>query len=120
MEFNVMVAVFILLSCCILGYLIYSFKTQKRTHILIEVIILGIYLFTLCYAFFFTFFQKIFSILGIPNPTIFFVYLSIFFLFFICFILYKKMEEQRIDITKLVREIAFINHKQEKGKPKKK
>jgi hypothetical protein len=106
--------IFIILSLVVLIYLFYIFKTKKRISILIEFLSLLIYLFIFLYSFFYSFFQNLFSLIGINNPSIFFVYLGIFFLFFICLSLYRITESQRIEITKLVREISFINNKLEK------
>lgn len=54
------------------------------------------------------------DILGIQSAINFFIYLSIFILFLISYTLYQKSEKQRIEITKLVREISYLKNNNEK------
>ena len=102
---------FLLLCIFILIYLIYIFKTKKRFPILVEVSYIGFYGFIILYTFFYSFFQTIFKKIGISNPSLFFVYIAICLIFLIFLMLYRKTEEQRVEITKLVSEIAIINKK---------
>ena len=51
------------------------------------------------------FFEKL---LGINSIVNFITYTSILIAYFIIFMLYQKSETQRIEITKLTREIAFL------------
>ena len=106
--------IFMILSLIVLIYLIYIFKKQKRIHILVEVFYIGIYGFVFLYAFFYDFFQIVFSFFNIENPSIFFVYISIFIIFLICLTLYRKTENQRVEITKLVSEIAILKNQNSK------
>lgn len=101
---------FILLSIIMLIYIIYSFKNDKRAHILQEVIFLSIYFIFLIILIFPQILTFIEEILGIQSAINFGIYLSIFILFAIVFMLYRKSEEQRMEITKLVREISYLKN----------
>jgi len=102
---------FIILSLIVLVYLIYTFKSKSRIHLLIELLFLGVYSLILI-IFLFPQILNIFeNIFGINSAINFFIYLSIFMLFFIVYYLYNEKEKQRIEITKLVREIAYLKAK---------
>lgn len=51
------------------------------------------------------------DIFGLDSALNFILYLSIFIAYFAIFLLYKKIEDQRKEITKLVREIALKDKK---------
>lgn len=105
---------FIILTIFILIYIIYSFKIKTRIPILIE------FFFILIYSIIFVILLNpsilniIENILNIDSAINFIIYLSIFLSYFIIFLLYKKTELQREDITKLNTNLAFTNHKLEK------
>lgn len=103
---------FVLLSVVVLLYfagLLYN--SSVRIPIILEVFFAGIYFFVLFIFLFPEILSVIEDIFGIDSAVNFLVYLSIFILFFLVFILYKKTEEQRIEITKLVRELSYYKKK---------
>jgi hypothetical protein len=120
MDFVISNIVLVVISLFAVGYLWFVVKTNKRLPVLSEILIIGVYVFVIVYAFFYSQFQTFFGFFGIKNPSMFFVYLGVLLLFFVCFYLYRRVEEQRIEITNLTREIAFVNHKFEKKNKKKK
>jgi len=102
---------FISLSILVLSYFLYTFKTSKRIHTLIEVLFLGVYFIILLVFIFPDLLIIIENIFGIKNAINFILYLSIFIAYFVIFLLYQKSEKQRVEITKLVREIAYLKRK---------
>ena len=107
---------FIIMSIVVLAYLLYSFKTQKRTHILIEVFYLAAYSFVLAIFVYPDLLKIIETTFGIDSAINFFVYLSIFIAYAIVYYLYQKSEKQREEITKLVREISYLKRELNKKK----
>ncbi len=98
-----------------LTYIFLSFRLQKRINLITEISFLCIYFLFLLIIIFpeiLRWFEKIF---GVNSAINFIVYLSIFILFALMFVLYKKSENQRVEITRLTREIAYLKH----GKKKK-
>ena len=98
-----------------LAYLFLIFRLQKRINLISEIFFLCIYFFFLLIIIFpelLRWFEKIF---GVNSAINFIIYLSIFILFALMFVLYKKSENQRVEVTKLTREIAYLKH----GKKKK-
>ena len=111
---NFIITFFIVASITMLVYIFLSFKLQKRTNLFTEISFLCIYsLFLLILIFpeILRWFEKIFGIYSAIN---FIIYLSSFILFGLVFVLYKKSENQRTEITKLTREIAYLKHKKKK------
>ena len=103
---------FVALSVLVLLYfagLLYN--SSVRIPIILEVFFAGVYFFVLIIFLFPDILSFIEEIFGIDSAVNFLVYLSIFILFFLVFILYKKTEEQRIQITKLVRELSYLRKK---------
>jgi len=99
---------FIVLSLFAIGYVWYSSKSKRRISILVEVFFLAIYGIVLL-IFIFPGLLKFFEVFfGISSAINFFMYLAIFVLFLIVYNLYQKIEEQRVEITKLVREISLM------------
>ena len=98
-----------------LAYIFLSFRLQKRINLITEISFLCIYFIFLLVIIFpqsLRWFEKTF---GVNSAINFIIYLSIFILFALIFMLYKKSENQRVEITKLTREIAYLKH----GKKKK-
>jgi hypothetical protein len=54
------------------------------------------------------------SVFGVSSAINFIVYLSVFVVYFLIFLLYQKTEDQRIEITKLTREIGYLKHEKRK------
>ena len=105
---------FIILSLIMMGYILLSFQKGKRNHILKEIFFLTIYGIFLLIILFPNLLNLIEEILGIQSAINFGIYLSIFLLFAIVFMLYKKSEEQRVHITKLNRELTYLKHEKKK------
>lgn len=105
---------FVIASLFVIVYFFYVFKSSKRTHILVEIGFIGIYLIILLITIFPNLLGLIEKTFGINSALNFIVYLSVFVAYFIIFLLYKKSEEQRVEITKLVREIAYLKNAKKK------
>lgn len=105
---------FTFLAVLVLGYILYTIKTNKRAPILLEVFYLGIYGIVFLIFLFPNLLNKIQDIFGIQSAINFIVYLSIFVSYFLILTLYRKTEDQRKEITTLTREIAFL--KKDKNK----
>jgi len=102
---------FILSSIGLLIYFTSIFNSKKRFPVLFEIFSILFYLVILIIFLFPNILNFIEELLGIQSAINFLIYLSIFVSYFILFILYKKSEEQRIEITTLVREIAYLKEK---------
>lgn len=102
---------FVVLSVIVLGYFLFVFKSSVRIPLLVEVFFIAVYGIVLLLVLFPSLLGFIEETLGIGSAVNFIVYLSVFVLFFIVFVLYRKSEEQRLEITKLVREIAYLKKK---------
>lgn len=100
---------FLLLSSVVIIYLILMFKSKVRVSKLVEVLYLGIYSFIFLVFLYPNILNIIENVFGIESAINFILYLSIFVAYFIIFLLYRKMESQRVEITKLVREIALMD-----------
>ena len=105
---------FILMSLLVIFYLIYIFKSDKRISLLFEIFYVGIYLIVGIIFLFPEILRAVENFLGIYSAINFIVYLSIFVAYLIILMLYYKIEEQRIEITKLVREIAYLKNEKKK------
>ncbi len=107
---------FILFSILVIVYLVYSFNTMSRMPIIFEVFFLAIFGVVFLIFLYPNILNIIEDVLGIQSAINFILYLSIFVSYFLIFILYRKDERQRIEITKLTREIAFLKKKDGKRK----
>ncbi len=105
---------FIIMSIVVMTYIYFLLKTKRRFSILIEIFYISIYSFVALIFLFPSILIFIENTLGIASAINFFLYLSIFVAYFLLFILYGKSETQREEITKLVREIAYIKKDKEK------
>ncbi len=110
---------FIVLSIFVLIYFLKVFLSNKRANLFLEFLFLGIYSLVIILFLFPNILVLIERVLGINSAINFFVYLSIFVLFLIVYSFYNKLEKQRIEITKLTREIAILNVKHKVGTSKK-
>jgi len=97
-------------------YLVYSFKETKRIPILLELFFLSIYGFIFLIFVFPQTLDIIERVLGVQSAINFILYLSVFVAYLLVFVLYRKHEDQREEITKLVREIAFLKDDNKKRK----
>jgi len=105
---------FISLSTIIIAYLFILFKTGKRMGIFFEIFSIGTFFIVILLLLFPKILIIIEKIFGIDSAINFITYSSIFLAYFLIFNLYKKSEDQRVEITKLIREIAFLNYKKKK------
>lgn len=106
--------IFSVLSFSMILYVIYSFSKQKRVHIMHEVFFLTIYGLVLLVFIFPEILDFIENVLGIQSAINFGIYFAIFLVFSLVFMLYKKSEEQRIQISKLNRELTYLKHEKRK------
>lgn len=105
---------FLLMSICVIGYLLYIYKSRKRVHLLAEIFFIGAYSFVFIIFLYPPILTWIEETLGVESAINFIIYLSIFIAYFLLFILYNKTEQQRLEITKLVREIALMRKNEKK------
>lgn len=98
---------FVLLSIFVIVYIAVTFRTEKRMPILLEFFFITIYAFVFVIFLFPNTLKIIEELFGIASAINFIVYLSIFISYFLLFILYQKDENQRIEISKLNRELAL-------------
>lgn len=107
---NFITIFFGLMSLFVFLYIFYIFKTNKRLSLLLEVFYLGIYGIMIFISIFPKILKKIEQILGLSSAINFIVYFSIFVSYLLILMLYRKTEKQRIEITKLVREISYLKN----------
>jgi len=106
--------IFIFFNVVILGYLFNHIRTKKRIHNLVEIFFVFMYICLTIILIFPKLLSVIEDVLNIPSAINFIVYLSVFVAYLFIFSLYGRLETQREDITKLVREIALLNGKKKK------
>lgn len=107
---------FVTFSLIIILYLYSISKIHKtRVPIFVEIFFIGAYFFVLLIFLFPDFLNVIEVILGIQSAINFIVYLSIFVSYFLIFLLYKKTEDQRIELTRLNREVALKRNEKKKN-----
>lgn len=111
---------FIIMSVFVLGYIIQTFRTQKRMPIILELFFISAYAFVFMIVLFPNILQIFEQLLGISNALNFIVYTSILVAYFMLFILYQKDEVQRVQISKLNREIGILRKEFEDLNKKKK
>ena len=107
MDFTIVF--FILMTVFVISYILGLFFFKKRVSTLFEVFFLFIYSILILILLFPGILRFIEDILGINSALQFMVYLSIFVAYFLLFILYKRQEEQRAEMTKLIRKLALEN-----------
>lgn len=90
------------------------FQSNVRVSKLMETLYLGIYGLIFLIFLYPNILNIIEKTFGINSAINFILYFSIFVAYFIIFLLYRKIESQRIEITKLVSEIALMNDKRKK------
>ncbi len=104
MEFTFMSVFFILMSIIMIIYLLYSFK---KVNIYFEIGFILIYILIILISVFPSLLNLIESITSIHSSINFIIYSSIFFIFFLLSYLYKEKENHRVEITKIIQEIAL-------------
>lgn len=105
------------MSIAVIAYVVQTFRTQKRMPIILELFFVGIYGFVFMIVLFPQTLNILEILFGISNALNFIVYTSIFVAYFMLFVLYQKDEIQRVQISKLNREIALL--RKDLGKKKK-
>ena len=108
------VLVFFLLSVMMLGYLLYAFQQGKRAHVWGEIFFMMVYAGIALIVLFPGLLRWFEDFFGIESAINFITYLSIFIAYFILFLLYRKSEAQRTEITKLNRELAIQRHRKKR------
>jgi hypothetical protein len=99
---------FILLSLVVIAYLIHLFKSTKRLPVVFELFAIGVYAVVIVIFLFPETLRLIENMFKIQSALNFMIYLSIFVAYLFIFTLYNEKEQQRIEITKLTREIAIL------------
>lgn len=107
MDFTIVF--FMLMTIFVLGYILYIYISEKRVNPLVEVFFLLIFSVVILILLFPGILKFIEDVFGITSALQFMIYLSIFVAYFLLFILYKRQEEQRAELTKLVRKLALEN-----------
>jgi hypothetical protein len=101
-----------MLSLITLIYVLMILTSKKRLPIFVEVFYVFSYFFILLVVLFPSLLTLIEQSFGISSALNFITYLSIFIAYFMILLLFKRVEEQRAEITKLVREIALKEKKE--------
>ena len=112
---NTQALIIIIFSVIALIYVLTFLRSRRRLHLLVEIFFILFFLGAILVALFpsiASFFEKL---LGVNSIIQFITYTSILVAYFIIFMLYQKSETQRVEITNLTREIAFLKN----GKKKK-
>jgi len=112
--------IFIAMSLFVFIYMFNTFRSGKRIAILWELFFLTIYSCVFVYALFPEIISIFEGLFGISNTLNFLTYLGVFIAYFLIFVLYQKDESQRIDISKLNRELALLRKELEDNKTLKK
>ncbi len=102
---------FFIISGVVIFILALDIARRQKFNALHFVIFLWIWCGLLVFTFFPWVLDAIWSILGLQRGADALVYGSIIFLLYFALLLLRKVEENREDLTKLVREIALINSK---------
>jgi len=108
--------IFIIMSLLVFIYIFNTFRNGRKIAILWELFFLGIYACVFVYALFPNVFGIFEGFFGISNILNFMTYLAIFLAYFLIFLLYQKDETQRVDISKLNRELALLKKQLEDNK----
>lgn len=103
---NVLIAIFITLILII--YVTYRFFSKKKLHILYEISLLKIYIIAILLILFPQIIEFIETTFGVVNVILTILTIWILILFIIVFEMYRVIDFQRQEMTKLVREVAFL------------
>ncbi|MFT4244220.1 MAG: DUF2304 family protein [Candidatus Woesearchaeota archaeon] len=99
----------------LISYLLYKKIYKKKLHLLYEISLLKIYILIILLSLFPQILEFIEVQIGIVNIVLTFAIIWILILFIIVFELYKIIEFQRQEMTKLVREVAFLKFEIKSG-----
>ena len=111
MDFDISRSIFFIVSLTLIFYTLYFYRTKKRVHFSVEILFLFFIFCILIYSIFYDFFISFFRELGFEKLTLFLICFTLIVLSFVCFLLYYKSENHRIEISKLVSEIAILKNK---------
>lgn len=121
MEYFLLVLISVIIGCL---YIVYSVVSKKRLHAMYELSLAKVLILIIVLSLFPQILFFIDSVIGIVNLVLIIFGIWIIVLFIIVFEMYRKVEFQRQEITKLVREVAFLKYdvksSQTKVKEKKK
>ncbi|MCH8519525.1 MAG: DUF2304 domain-containing protein [Nanoarchaeota archaeon] len=105
-----MINVFIIIfATIILGlYILYRIFSGKRLHVLYEISLLKIYVLVMVLSLFPQILEFIELSVGVVNVVLAILVIWILVLFVVVFEMYRVVDFQRQEMTKLVREVAFL------------
>lgn len=115
---NSQTLIILVFSVIALVYVLTFLKSRTRLHLIVEIFFILFFVAAILVVIFpgiAAFFERL---LGVRSIVQFVTYTSILMAYFIMFMLYQKLETQRVEITNLTREIAFLKNgsKGKKGK----
>ena len=113
---NTQTLIILIFSVIALVYVLTFLKSRTRLHLIVEIFFILFFVSAILVVMFpqiATFFE---NLLGINSIVQFITYTSILIAYFIIFMLYQKLETQRVELTNLTREIAFIKNGSKKRK----
>lgn len=115
-SMNSQTIIIIIFSVLALIYVLTFLKSRKRLHLIVELFFILFFLGVILIALFPSLAKFFETLLGVNSIVQFITYTSILFAYFIIFMLYQKSETQRVEITKLTREIALLRKNEKKSK----
>lgn len=103
--------VFFIISWVIISIIAFDIAKRQKFNALHFVVFLGVWIGLLVFTFFPNALNVIWNIFGLPRWSDLLVYVSIIFLIYFVLLLLSKVERNKEDITKLVKEITFLEDK---------
>ena len=105
----------ILSTIILISYLLYKKFYKKKLHLLYEISLLKIYVLIILLSLFPQILEFLEIQVGVINIVLTVAIIWIILLFIVVFELYKMIEFQRQEMTKLVREVAFLKFEIKSG-----
>ena len=105
----------ILSTTILISYLLFKKFYKKKLHLLYEISLLKIYILIIILSLFPQVLEFFEINIGVVNIILTILIIWILLLFIIVFELYKMIEFQRQEMTKLVREVAFLKFEIKSG-----
>lgn len=102
---------FFIVSGFIISIIAFDIAKRQKFNALHFLVFIGIGVGLFVFTLFPGFLEKTGEIFGLPRGADVLVYVSIIFLFYFVLLLLSKIEKNREDITKLVREISVLEDK---------
>lgn len=112
--------IFFIISWVIILILWFDIAKKQKFNALHFIVFLGVWIGLLVFTFFPGILNAVWELFGIPSWADVLVYISIIFLIYFVLLLLRKVEQNNEDITKLVKEIAFLEAKLNKKDENKK